>query len=312
MNKLIVIFAVMLPGPSLFLARRAVDELPKRIDGGGHLLRMKVDGEGSPTVVMEIGLGGPLEEWAAVQPEVAIFTRTVAYDRIGSNHRQESLTGKEIAVELHEALANAHLPPPYVLVGQSFGGVYNRVFASLYPDEVVGLVLLDPTQEKFIEWMKVHHQEKEFSIMHHKGWPEAVGITPTLDELKSIGPLPNVPVVVVSAVRRNPDRFLPGMLEAWTCSVENQQSPEDHEVEGQDAEDDFAGLGPVAARSQRCVQHSLEHAVDRFGLPALTVLLFGETLLHPVSPVSAQGLGGGAAARGRNDGPHAALFGANW
>ncbi len=202
MNKFILGLAAMLSCTSLLLARHAAEDLPKRIESNGHLLRIRVEGEGSPTVVMEIGLGGPLEEWAAVQPEVAKFTRVVSYDRIGSNYHQPSLRGKEIAVELHEALANAHLPPPYVLVGQSFAGVYNRVFASLYPDEVVGLVLLDPAQEKFIDWMKVHHPKEEFSLQSHRNWPEAAGVTATLDELKSSGPLPNVPVVVVSCAAR--------------------------------------------------------------------------------------------------------------
>jgi pimeloyl-ACP methyl ester carboxylesterase len=218
MNKFILTVATLLSCTSLLLARHASEDLPKRIEGGGHLLRMRIEGEGSPTVVMEIGIAGPLEEWAAVQPEVAKFTRVMSYDRIGSNYQQKSLTGKQIAVELHQALANAHLPPPYVLVGQSFAGVYNRVFASIYPDEVVGLVLLDPTQEQFIDWMKVHHPKEEFTTQLHRNWPEAVGAAATLDELKSNGPLPDVPVVVVSCTHNEHDSFRTEVLPIWTAS----------------------------------------------------------------------------------------------
>src|SRR6185436_13132917 len=53
---------------------------------------------------------------------------------------------RQIATELHTALANAGLHPPYILVGQSLGGPYVRVFASMYPEDVTGIVLVDPTQ----------------------------------------------------------------------------------------------------------------------------------------------------------------------
>src|SRR5207253_2207002 len=126
-------------------------------DVDGRLLRMRVEGQGSPAVVMEIGLGGPLEEWKLVQPEVARFTKVFAYDRIGALETKSKLTGQDIARELHAALQKAGIEPPYVLVGQSFGGIYNRIFASLYPNEVAGMVLLDPTQEEFLDWMNIHH-----------------------------------------------------------------------------------------------------------------------------------------------------------
>ena len=221
MHKLFLIVALTLPCTSLVLAKRAADELPLRIDVDGHLLRMRVAGAGTPTVVLEIGLGGPLEEWAAVQPAVAKFTRVVAYDRIGANHRGPVLTGRDVAAELHAALVKANLPPPYVLVGQSFGGVYNQSFASLYPNEVAGMVLLDPTTEKFILWMRERHPEKEFTILRHSDWPEAAGILATFDELRGGDPLPDIPVVVVTAARHVAERwFSEKVLPVWTANHE--------------------------------------------------------------------------------------------
>jgi pimeloyl-ACP methyl ester carboxylesterase len=170
---------------------------------------------------MEIGLVGPLEEWAAVQPKVARFARVVSYDRIGAKYTDSVLTGRAIAADLHAALANAHLPPPYVLVGQSFAGIYNRIFASMYPTEVVGMVLLDPAQEQFIEWMQIHHPEEEFSKQQHRNWPEAGGVLPTLDELASCGPLPDVPVVVVTCARPGHDLLRTEILPVWTAMHNN-------------------------------------------------------------------------------------------
>ncbi len=162
MNKLLIFLATLLSGSSFWIAEQAVDDLPDRVDVDGRLLRMRIEGEGSPAVVLEIGLGGPLEEWELVQPEVARFTKVVAYDRIGAVELKSKLTGQDVARELHAALHKSGVEPPYVLVGQSMGGMYNRVFASLYPDEVAGMVLLDPTQEEFLDWMKIHHPIKRF------------------------------------------------------------------------------------------------------------------------------------------------------
>ena len=90
MNRLIWSLVIVAPCGVFWLAQKAASDLPARVDGGGHLLRMRVEGSGSPTVVCEIGLGGALEEWAAVQPELAKLTRIVAYDRIGSNHDERA------------------------------------------------------------------------------------------------------------------------------------------------------------------------------------------------------------------------------
>jgi pimeloyl-ACP methyl ester carboxylesterase len=218
MNKLIVILATLLSGSSFWLADRAVDDLPGRVDVDGRLLRMRVEGQGSPTVVLEIGLGGPLEEWDIVQTEVARFTKVVAYDRIGAVETKSLLTGEEIAHELHAALKNAGLEPPYILVGQSLGGVYNRLFASLYPDDVAGMVLLDPTQEEFLDWMKIHHPKRTLSKSIERNWAEGAGIWRTMDQVRASTPLPDVPIIVVTGTKFIDDKLRIKTLPVWTAS----------------------------------------------------------------------------------------------
>jgi pimeloyl-ACP methyl ester carboxylesterase len=218
MKTLPIILAVLLTGGSLWLADRAVRDLPPRVAVDGRLLRMRVEGMGSPAVVLEIGLGGALEEWAAVQPKVARFTKVVAYDRIGAVDRASRLTGEELARELRAALRNAGIRPPYILVGQSFGGIYNRVFASLYPEDVAGMVLLDPSQEEFIRWMEKHHPDRCISQRDVQDWPEGSGIWATLDQLKQLPPLPDVPVTVVTGTKPNDDPVHIEVLPVWTKS----------------------------------------------------------------------------------------------
>lgn len=118
------------------------------IDVGGHKLHVHSLGEakGKPTIILEAGLVAMSAIWAWIQPEVAKFTRVVAYDRPGlgwSEPNRQIPDARQIAVTLHKALNKARIEPPYILVGHSIGGQLVRVFAELYPDEVVGMILVD-------------------------------------------------------------------------------------------------------------------------------------------------------------------------
>jgi pimeloyl-ACP methyl ester carboxylesterase len=101
-----------------------------------------------PTVVFENGLGTPLVSWIRVQDEIARDTRTITYDRPGlgrSKVSEETPTAAIIARRLHALLGQLGAPPPYVLVGHSYGGPLIQFYAATYPNEVAGLVLVDPT-----------------------------------------------------------------------------------------------------------------------------------------------------------------------
>jgi pimeloyl-ACP methyl ester carboxylesterase len=116
-------------------------------DVGGHKLYVSCTGSGTPTVILEAGLGQPaamMSGW--IQPGVATVTRVCIYDRAGQGWSEQADTpqdGLAIAADLHTLLNRAEIDGPYVLAGHSSGGVYVQVFAAQYPDEVAGLVLLD-------------------------------------------------------------------------------------------------------------------------------------------------------------------------
>jgi pimeloyl-ACP methyl ester carboxylesterase len=116
------------------------------VEVDGHRLHLDCEGEGQPTVVMDAGLGDSAVTWALVQPKVAEFTRACSYDRPGFGWSDEANVPRDsehVARQLHELLANAGIAGPYILVGHSFGGLNQLVFRSLYPREVVGMVLVD-------------------------------------------------------------------------------------------------------------------------------------------------------------------------
>ncbi len=117
-----------------------------RVDVGGYRLYLQCIGAGSPTVVLEAGLGSPSEVWGLVQPGVARFTRVCAYDRAGvggSDAGPRPRTSGTIVAALHTLLRRAGVGGPYVLVGHSIGGFHARLYAHRYPREVAGMVLVD-------------------------------------------------------------------------------------------------------------------------------------------------------------------------
>jgi len=120
---------------------------------GGYKMHIDCTGEGSPAVIFESGLGDSYMSWRKVQPKIAKFTRVCSYDRAGLGYSESSSqprTSKVIAGELHALLRAAGIAPPYVLVGHSMGGYDVRLYASLYRNEVAGIVLVDashPDQE---------------------------------------------------------------------------------------------------------------------------------------------------------------------
>src|SRR5690349_7576713 len=120
----------------------------KLVDIGGWRIHLNCTGknkEKTPTVVLESGSGDFSFDWSLVQPDVARFTQVCSYDRAGhawSDLGPRPRTMKQIAYELHTALSKLGINPPYVLVGQSLGGLLVRAFAAQYAKEVAGMVLV--------------------------------------------------------------------------------------------------------------------------------------------------------------------------
>jgi pimeloyl-ACP methyl ester carboxylesterase len=211
MNKLLFRLSILMGILAVALAMDG--QTFKRVYSGGHALRVLAYGHGGATVIFEAGSGSPLEAWVRVQPEVAQFARTISYDRAGNGLSPKGPTprdGKQIAAELHAALQNLHAAPPYILVGHSLGGPYIRVFAGLFPDEVAGLVLVDPTQEDLLAWAKA--RDPKPSVSHDPRPYDEVDCAPaTFAEARAF-PIPtNLPVTLLTGLG---PREIPGFLPA--------------------------------------------------------------------------------------------------
>jgi pimeloyl-ACP methyl ester carboxylesterase len=140
--------------------------------GGGRGLYLECHGQGSPTVILVSGYGNHGGVWSIDSPEVpqpqvlpavAGFTRVCAYDRPGtvgfdlddpadrsrSDPVPQPRAAQETVADLHALLHAATIPGPYVLAGHSLGGMYTRLYAATYPDEVAGMVQVDAMSERF-------------------------------------------------------------------------------------------------------------------------------------------------------------------
>ncbi len=159
----------------------------RMVDLGGYKLHLDCVGRGHLTVVLSPGAGAFSTDWALVQPRVAAFTRVCSYDRSGaawSDLGPKPRTIDQEGFDLHRMLAIAGEHGPYILVGQSLGGMVARIFAENNPKEVAGIVLVDAYSEDSQLFMngklvRVRLEAKQRSI------PEPRTTINFTDELKS-------------------------------------------------------------------------------------------------------------------------------
>jgi len=169
-----------------------------------HRLAVRIDGRGTPAVVLEAHFGGSMKSWRKVWRSVAEMTTVVRYDRAGLGDSERGplpRTAIRIADELGLLLRNAALPPPYVLVGHSFGGLFIQAFARRYPRLVAGLVVVDSSHEDGEKrmWPTVSKANRERALQFRRKNPEHVDIGRSLAQIRRLERLPDVPMIVLHA-----------------------------------------------------------------------------------------------------------------
>jgi len=117
------------------------------VEADGAHVNLYCAGSGSPTLLLDAGHQDWAPAWAVLQPQLAVRFRVCSFDRPGYGFSPPGpmpRTSERIATELHDALRSIGITGPYALVGHAFGATNMRTFAFLYPEEVQGLVLIDP------------------------------------------------------------------------------------------------------------------------------------------------------------------------
>lgn len=130
--------------------------------GRGQKLYVVEKGSGGPAVLFEAGIAATNLNWHHIQEKVSSFTATASYDRTGlgwSSPCRSQRTPGNISLELHTMLETAGIKAPYILVGHSFGGLVMRRYATMYPDDVAGVVLVDPMRCE--EWPPLNPDKQD-------------------------------------------------------------------------------------------------------------------------------------------------------
>jgi pimeloyl-ACP methyl ester carboxylesterase len=187
------------------------------VDIGGRRLDVIRAGAGGPAVIFELGLADSLDTWIPVWTAMSEFTTAIAYSRAGFGRSAPSPDGYSVrhaVVDLHELLHRMKVPPPYVLVGRSYGGLIVRLYTSLYPSDVAGLVLVDGTHERQVKaWGQIDATYPGAFQMYFDSLlktlpagPEAQEIRETMriqaaGQLEGLTPLPDIPIAVLTSMR---------------------------------------------------------------------------------------------------------------
>lgn len=166
-----------------------------------------------PTVVFEAGWGGGLEAWKAVFKDVAVYTAAVAYTRSTKVNAEGIRSAEDVACALKALLETINTPKPYVLVGHSLGGLYVLRFAKLFPEDVVGVILVDGVAKGFVDdcqdaGLNCFPSESEIAKLPNHQAAEARGFEETEKQTPTPEELGDMPITVMAATEHGPKQAI--------------------------------------------------------------------------------------------------------
>ena len=240
MRSLLVLPMVFMMAPFVHAQGSHGNPVDGRFDIGGRSIQLTCSGAGTPTVVVDAGMGtAPAEDpgWRAIAARVAKHTRVCLYDRAGLGGSGPALepvrTSADAASDLRNVLRKAEVQGPYLIVGHSIGGLHAQVFASLYPEETAGLVLVSSTHPDQIDtWLSVlpaPAPAEEKAVTEARAFLTSMAADPTKNEerldfkasatqaraLQSLGSKP-----VIIATHSASYRMVPGLSEPIAVKLE--------------------------------------------------------------------------------------------
>jgi len=203
------------PPPAVKFPPLTIRGTEHMIDVGGRRLHCAVYGSGGPTVVLVSGFQAPQAYWNPLVPGIAEITTVVTYDRPGYGKSERGdlpVHGRQTADDLHVLLGKLGVQKPYLLVGHSYGGRIVRLFAAAYTADTAGLVLEEAGHEDLpdAQLAALTGQDREtlaamiapYRTKVPDPRTETDYMLETVEQLRQSGPLPRVPLVVITAASR--------------------------------------------------------------------------------------------------------------
>jgi pimeloyl-ACP methyl ester carboxylesterase len=210
--RLVIFFAIALP-----VITALPPPSPQLVNIGTHRLDViQTQGEG-PAVVFEAGLGNALDAWQHVWPDVSQVAPVIVYSRSGLG-RSEAGPGRHTAADavedLHALLTTLHVARPFVLVGASYGGMLTRLYTSLHPRDVAGLVIVEGVHEQQVR--RFGALDPSYPAAFRASFEDQLRNEPTgaaADEtretmriqeagaVEGMTPLPDIPIAVLTSMK---------------------------------------------------------------------------------------------------------------
>lgn len=208
-------------GPDRSETEKVDPQVDTLVDVGGRKLHLECDGSGSPTVILEAGLTGDHRTWDQILPEVASKTRVCAYDRANIDPSEPAptpRTARDMVADLHALVGAGKLEPPYLLVGFSFGGLVSQLYASTYPDDVAGLVLVESNHPDEIDQFEAELTPTQIKKDREEANanPEGIDLFASFKQAQAAPGLPDRPLIVITAGKAE------GWPPGWDAEVFNR------------------------------------------------------------------------------------------
>jgi len=216
-------------------ARVASGQTHALVSVGDHRLDVLRAGTGGPAVVFEAGLADSLNVWLPIWRRISELTTVIAYSRAGFGQSEAGSSDHSVphsAADLHELLHRLPVQPPYILVARSYGSLIARLYTSLYPTDVAGIVLVDGTHEQQVQrygtidstYPREFRQYFDSMLARLPPGAEAAEIRETVriqmeGGVPGLTPLPDIPIAVLTSMRSDESaRFVNGTArghEVW-------------------------------------------------------------------------------------------------
>lgn len=185
-------------------------------------LEYAVSGHGDATIVLLSGAGMTLSAWQPLYPQIERLGRVFAWNRLGvqgSDDPPPVQRGAAVVASLRELLSRAGVPPPYVLVGHSLGGLYANLFARLHPREVAAVLFVEAAHPRDEGTLPTDEAQLTRGLAKVQGEPpsqfeanlhsELLAASESAHEVETAGPFPPVPVAVITGGVDPPESLLP-------------------------------------------------------------------------------------------------------
>lgn len=120
----------------------------KQVTVNGHQMNVYIKGEGSETIVFLSGAGiaSPILDFKNLSDSLSKKYKVVVVERAGYGFSEDSDRSRdvmEVLSETRQALAQAHVSGPYVIISHSMASLESLAWQEKYPNEVKALIGLD-------------------------------------------------------------------------------------------------------------------------------------------------------------------------